>query len=684
MRFTTQRIFMPNARDSNQDLVIPHRKDIDGLRAVSIIGVILFHAFPGLLTGGFIGVDVFFIISGFLISSIIIKNLESANFSLIDFYCKRIIRIFPALLTVLIAVYATGWHTLYAKEFEQVGKHIAAGAGFVQNFALLSESGYFDTATESKPLMHLWSLAIEEQFYLIYPLLLALSWQMGRRFLLIIAGTLLLSFVSNIYFTHTQPSQAFYYPHTRFWELLLGALLCLLLGKAQAIPAYIKQAISVLGIFLIIAGYSFIDSDKAFPGWWALAPTVGASLIIFAGPNTWMNQRVLSHGVMQFIGRISYPLYLWHWPLLVFPAILYGGQLSAASRILMIVVCFGLSWATYAWIERPIRFSLTDRLRGKSLMLLTGVILIGFVGYNTYHRAGLSFRNINKINIIPQTAFLRGSQHLTAPECAIAAEQRHLFGFCHQDKIKKIRYVVWGDSKGEAIFWGLIQKQNAQHGWRMIGDPGCIPMSGARRMTPVLQPNDPEKCAQGNAAALHALIKDSDIHTVLIGAGLRVFRDYSYTDESGKLDSTHAAWHGLSVAIGALENAGKKIIFVMDNPTLPEPSKCLPPRITQSDLVNRLLARPLDVRCTISYDQHLKDTQAYRDQVSELQAHHPAMIVYSPDHLLCDLSQGTCPVLKNGRFLYSYTDHLSDYGSGLIADEIMSLVESDNLPAGAP
>lgn len=208
---------------------LPYRQDIDGLRAISIIGVILFHAFPNALTGGFIGVDVFFIISGFLISSIILKQLESNEFSLVDFYCKRIIRIFPALLSVLAAVYAVGWFTLYPAEFAQIGKHIAAGAGFVQNFALLSESGYFDTASESKPLMHLWSLAIEEQFYLLYPLLLLLAWKMGGRFAIIMASALLLSFGSNIFFTQTNPNQAFYYPHTRFWELLMGALLCILI-----------------------------------------------------------------------------------------------------------------------------------------------------------------------------------------------------------------------------------------------------------------------------------------------------------------------------------------------------------------------------------------------------------------------------------------------------------------------
>lgn len=672
---------MTTSQTNRHHTVLPYREDIDGLRALSIAGVVLFHAFPGALTGGFIGVDVFFVISGFLISSIILKKIQSDDFSLVDFYCKRIIRIFPALLSVLIAVYAAGWLTLYAQEFALVGKHIAAGASFVQNFVLLSESGYFDTASESKPLMHLWSLAIEEQFYLLYPLLLMIAWRMGGRFSMVIVGALLLSFAGNIHLTQTQANQAFYYPHTRFWELLMGALVCLLLQRQTVIPSSIRQASSVSGLLLIIAGYAFISSGKAFPGWWALIPTVGASLIILAGPNTWTNRCILSHAAMQFMGRISYPLYLWHWPLLVFPAILCGGKLSPELRALLVALSVLLAWATYAWIEHPIRFS--GRLRAKSLALLLTSVFIGFVGYNTYHRAGLTFRSVNKLNTAPQTASLRAAQPLTSPECGVAEHERSAFLMCHQDKHKPIRYVVWGDSKGEALYWGLTQKQNTHYGWRMVGDIACAPMKGAQRNTPDAE-NDPSRCARANPIALRSIISNPEVKVVLIGTAFRVLTRHNYIEATGKLTSEQAAWQGLSAALSELEAAGKKIIFAIDNPTLPDPSQCMPPRQTDFALLNRLLDRPLPDACTISYAQHLNETRAYRRHVAELQARHPNMLVYSPDHLLCDLSQGTCPVLKNGRFLYSYTDHLSDYGSGLIADEIMSLVESDNPTAGAP
>lgn len=284
---------------------IPYRFDIDGLRAVSILGVILFHAFPNLLPGGFIGVDVFFVISGFLISSILFKSLHSNEFSLLHFYQKRILRIFPALFTILVSVYVCGWFLLYAKEFQQLGKHIAAGAGFVQNLALLQEAGYFDTASESKPLMHLWSLAIEEQFYILYPLLIWGAWKLGGKFAAVILPLLLASFAYSIYALSLNASQAFFYPHARFWEILAGALLACLLRKPFMFAWGLRQTCAALGLAFIVVGFVLLTPQSTFPGWWALLPTGGTFLIILSGPHTWVNHHILGNKLVQFVGKIS-------------------------------------------------------------------------------------------------------------------------------------------------------------------------------------------------------------------------------------------------------------------------------------------------------------------------------------------------------------------------------------------
>lgn len=202
-----------------------YRPDIDGLRAIAVLAVVLFHAFPSSLRGGFIGVDIFFVISGFLISTIIYENVRNKTFSFQDFYSRRVRRIFPALLVVISVTFGFGFFILSADEFNQLGKLVASGIGFVANLVLWSESGYFDAATETKPLLHLWSLGIEEQFYIIWPLLLVFAWNKKINLFFVTILILVLSFTLNIFNIKADPVGTFYSPLTRIWELLFGSLL---------------------------------------------------------------------------------------------------------------------------------------------------------------------------------------------------------------------------------------------------------------------------------------------------------------------------------------------------------------------------------------------------------------------------------------------------------------------------
>src|SRR5580692_8012033 len=253
-----------------------YRRDIDGLRAVAVIAVVVFHAFPKLLAGGFIGVDVFFVISGFLISGIILNGLEQGNFRFADFYQRRIRRIFPALTIVLITFLVLGWIVLLPDEYRQLGKHTAAGAGFVSNIALWKEAGYFDTAGARKPLLHLWSLGIEEQFYLAWPLCIFLLWKLTtKRLLLFVVILAAVSFTLNVGLMG-HPSASFYLPYTRFWELLLGCILALtsraegrfsriLLGRrsVDGNPA-LRNAYAAGGALLILAALLLVNGDRHF------------------------------------------------------------------------------------------------------------------------------------------------------------------------------------------------------------------------------------------------------------------------------------------------------------------------------------------------------------------------------------------------------------------------------------
>ncbi len=280
-----------------------YREDIDGLRAVAILLVVGFHAFPAKVAGGFVGVDIFFVISGYLISTIIFSSLENDRFSILEFYVRRVRRIFPALILVMLACLAFGWFSLLADEYEQLGKHVAGGATFIQNFVLYSESGYFDTTGETKPLLHLWSLAIEEQFYIFWPLLLAFVWKRQAGFLKITAVIAAISIFINIYLTYRNPTAAFYLPITRFWELMAGGILAYVsIHRSHWVDRY-KNGQSVLGFLLILVAVLLLDKKSDFPRsgvqcfrrW-------GAVLIISSGSGSWLNRRILSNKLMIWVG----------------------------------------------------------------------------------------------------------------------------------------------------------------------------------------------------------------------------------------------------------------------------------------------------------------------------------------------------------------------------------------------
>lgn len=354
-----------------------YRADIDGLRAIAVLSVIGFHAFPFWVHGGFIGVDIFFVISGFLISTIIFDSLERNSFSFIEFYIRRIKRIFTALLLVLTASFVFGWFVLVPDEYEQLGKHIAGGAGFVSNFILWNESGYFDNSAATKPLLHLWSLGIEEQFYIVWPLLLAFVWKRKWSFVAITATVAAISFIFNIYTINKYPTAAFYLPGSRFWELMIGGLLAYINLHKPHLNKRHKNAQSILGFFLLALALVLLNNERAFPGWWALLPTLGAFLLISAGSQAWLNRHVLSNKLLVWVGLISYPLYLWHWPLSSFARIVEGELPSYEIRIAAVIISIALAWLTYRLIEKPIRRSSNNKL---VVWLLIGMILTFVIG----------------------------------------------------------------------------------------------------------------------------------------------------------------------------------------------------------------------------------------------------------------------------------------------------------------
>ena len=286
-----------------------YRPDIDGLRAIAVLSVLMFHGFPDSLPGGFAGVDIFFVISGFLITNIIWREQLESKFSLSNFYARRVRRIFPALILVLTACVVFGWFILFEDEYKQLGNHTLRASVFLINFQLWKESGYFDAQAELKPLLHLWSLSIEEQFYIIWPLLLGLLIRYCRSPHFWLCAFFAASYIWNIYQSLDDPAQDFYSPLTRFWELTAGGILAISLPLMRERIGHKSQCIiGLVGIIVLISCMLLMQLAPVYPGAWAVLPVIGTICYLASESKFEWLQRLVTQPVMLWIGKISYPL----------------------------------------------------------------------------------------------------------------------------------------------------------------------------------------------------------------------------------------------------------------------------------------------------------------------------------------------------------------------------------------
>jgi peptidoglycan/LPS O-acetylase OafA/YrhL len=371
------------------------RTDINGLRALAVIGVVAFHAGRAWVPGGFAGVDVFFVISGFLISRIILAECASGRFSLTMFYAKRAKRILPALLAVVGFVWIVGWRRAAPTQFRDIGGDMLGNSYFTVNFWLMrlaGVGGYFGADSAAKPLLHLWSLSIEEQFYLVWSVLLLALFKFNRRLVpVVILGILIASFAFSLALTQSDPIAAFYLPWTRGWELALGALIAYReVFWLETLPYPSRRIANIgagLGVALMLCAFLFMNETQPFPGWLAAIPTCGCALVI-THPGSLMGELALSNRVAGFFGAISYPLYLWHWPLFAFAHIWPGVIPNASVLFALAAIAVGLAALTYRLIELPAAAEFRYRPIATALALLSLLALSGVVGRLTYDAKG--------------------------------------------------------------------------------------------------------------------------------------------------------------------------------------------------------------------------------------------------------------------------------------------------------
>jgi peptidoglycan/LPS O-acetylase OafA/YrhL len=651
-----------------------YRADIDGLRAIAVIAVVAFHAFPNLVRGGFIGVDVFFVISGYLISTIIFENLDKGTFSFSEFYARRIRRIFPALLLVLIACFAFGWFTLLADEFKQLGKHIGAGASFISNFILWNKAGYFDNASDTNPLLHLWSLSIEEQFYIVWPLLIWFAWKQKFNLLTVTVAFALTSFLLNLNGIKQDMIATFYSPQTRFWELLSGSLLSwfslyknvaisnmkhkvnfwlsriVCIEKQESDGNLLSNVLAFIGLLLLLYGFWHIHNELSFPGNWALVPILAAVLIITAGSKAWINRIILSNKAAVWLGLISYPLYLWHWPLLSFARIVEGETPSSAIRIAIILLSVALAWLTYKFIERPLRFGKNDKAKVKALVLLMGIVSI--FGISLYRLDGLKFRFINKLNYgVNQALSYDKDKDFRRGECFIDVLDKKTSEFssiCGKKINSMPSLFIWGDSHSASLYRGFESyaktKNYIVHQFTASGCPPILDFYISKR----------KECINANNF-VYKEIQKLKPDTIILGAYWSLYNGTNGWEnlDEGKLVAT----------ISKLKSIGIKNIVLVGHLPIFE--------VNQTDLLRKRYIS--DNVPTRTYSKFKTEANIYDKKIRDIAALMEISFI-SPLDILCNTNGCLLSVTSDNITPLSFDyGHLTSNGSQFLVSKFFEL-----------
>ena len=628
---------------------LSYRPDIDGLRAFSILAVLIYHYFPSCLPGGYIGVDVFFVISGFLITGIITSDLKKDQFSLWIFYQRRVLRIFPALMLVLISCLIFGWGSLYQSEFKNLGKHVLGSIFFVSNFILQKEIKYFDVAAELKPLLHLWSLAIEEQFYIVWP---AFLWALHKRksnIGIILGLTIIALFTYNIFESYRAPHKFFYNPLVRAWQLGAGSLVYFISQKhINYLSPKIRTMLPAIGIGLIIWGYIYLRSKDIYPGWWALFPTFGASAIILGKSDSFINKYFLSHKIMIGIGLISYPLYLWHWPLLSFATII--GTTSFCLKLTLLVISFVLAFLTYHLVETPIRNGINKKKKAYYLLALS--LIIAFTSW-AIKRNHVHVYNKNDPEIY-------GNDWDYREDASEIHFRSRVFG---NYKSKNAELAVFlGDSHIEQYaprikkVISVLPKRTFSALFLTAG--GCPPIPN------VIEEKNHKNCITLVDDATEFIKKTPSVKRINIAFSSSYFDsdEYVYVDKNKKFPMCFGGHKKAEKDLIKLVNfyrkdLGKEVILILDTPAdhIFDPKQYIIRQNFFLDLCSHKRSKAFSLQKTVTRQEILHSQEKSRSALKRVALITGARLI-DPLQSLCSK---TCKVRHEGKFVYKDNSHLA-------------------------
>jgi peptidoglycan/LPS O-acetylase OafA/YrhL len=628
-------------------MTLKYRPDIDGLRAVAVLAVICFHTdLPG-FPGGFVGVDVFFVISGYLITSIILKEYRQKRFSVINFYERRIRRIFPALFPVIAFTVAGSAFLFDAKAFNDFGKSVTATTLFSSNMLFCRHSGYFDAPSLYKPLLHTWSLAVEEQFYILFPLFVGFIHKYQKeRYRPWILAIVMLSFAASIWGMQHKPTRAFFLVQYRAWELLAGSAIALGIFPKPSSPL-VENILAITGLGLILYSIGWYSPSTPFPGYAALPPVLGAALIIQGNQSgKTMVNRILSFRPLVFIGLISYSLYLWHWPIVVFAKYLMFRSMNGYDSAIIIAVSLGMATLSWKYIEQPFRgpgMLIFDRK--KLFVLAASVMAI----------ASATGKTIDKLNGME---WRMDMFHAGLGKSLADAQTNYWERFTKWDSSKRISdvdnlpmigtgtnpdFILWGDSHAEVLAWAIEDRT------RELDFCGLVVANHSIGLLLGLDPGT----SFDSQGVLDYLTLHPRIQTVIIAG-----RWSSYPADTLK--------NALSRTVKQLNAMGKKAVLVSDVPQLAYPA----PRFYMTRQRFPFLVNGIDIAPTI--DDYRSRNQVITNILNDLSRSNNVELVH-PETMLFD-EKGKCRFVTGTTLLYHDDNHLSSAGARMVIPALDNVI----------
>ena len=672
-----------------------YRKEIDGLRAIAIIPVVLYHAGLDFFSGGFVGVDVFFVISGYLIASIIIKDLDSAEFSIAKFYERRFRRIFPALWVMSLTCFVFGYFYISPSDMQDLSKSLIRTFLFISNIYFYKHSGYFDLAAELKPLIHTWSLSIEEQYYIFFPaILMLLHRHVGKKYIApIIAFVMVCGLMLSQYMLASDQLGSYYLIQSRGWELLLGAVIAVQLSHRPEVLHFKKKIFaelaSILGLFSIFFSAIYFNKQTLFPGLAALVPTLGAALVIIYANEGTLVANLLGRKPFVFVGLISYSLYLWHQPILSFARITIAAEPSAHTVILLVAAAFIMAYISWRFVESPFRDYGRVKKKVFKMLVLTGLIVVVVLG---------NWGAVNGLKSRFNTLYSNHPQLLGAEKPINCRLQSHSnksdYDLCvFGDESSSTTIALWGDSHAAMLISALDEKFKVNHikGVRVLAK-GCDPIPGIQEedFLYVLQKKRSE-CASKYASIYSYLDKNVKGTIVSIRWTSHLYPIPGFVDrmlfdnqeggvEPGKsrrqivLDSENRIWidgdlkrQEIYQFLDFLAQNQKYVVLVYP---VPEVGWNVP-RATLQKLILNDEANIQDV--TTSYALYRKRNKFVNEVLD--QWNNGLIYRIKPDEVLCGHPEkDRCYAQFEGVSYYSDDNHLSYAGSVRLAEKIAAAV----------